>query len=101
MYGATEVRVSALRSGRNGMLLSDGLGGVPPNTQGHPQAGPVEPNRQRLTGDVRGNSNPGLLALHGLLVKEHNRKAAQLAKQNPQWEDEQIFLEVRIPAVSL
>ena len=50
---------------------------------------------QRLTGDERGNVNPGILSLHGLLVKEHNRLCDELVQSNPVWSDERVFQEAR------
>lgn len=95
VYGADQARMQLLRTWRDGLMLSDELAGVPQNPSGHFQDGPVAANLQRLTGDGRGNVNPGLLALHGLLVLEHNRKAHQLAVANPLWSDEQLFQEAR------
>jgi len=46
-------------------------------------------------GDSRVNEQPGLATLHTLWLREHNRVALQLAKLNPQWSDDRIFLESR------
>ena len=51
---------------------------------------------QRLTGDDRGNVNPGLLGLQCLFVLEHNRQAAALEERHPSWSDEILFQEARI-----
>lgn len=50
---------------------------------------------QRLTGDPRGNVAPGILALHGLFVLEHNWWARRLAASNPAASDEFLFQEAR------
>lgn len=42
------------------------------------QAGHTDFRFQRLTGDLRGNVNPGILALHGLFVLEHNRSGPRI-----------------------
>lgn len=43
----------------------------------------------------RVNENPGLLALHGLWVLEHNRLCDELSTSNPAWNDERLFNEAR------
>jgi peroxidase len=47
------------------------------------------------SGDVRVNEHPGLVAMHTLWVRQHNRLARELAELNPHWNDEQIFQESR------
>ena len=41
------------------------------------------------------NEQPGLAAIHTLLVREHNRVADRLAEINPHWDDERVFQEAR------
>jgi peroxidase len=48
-----------------------------------------------LFGDVRGNENPGLTAIQILFLREHNRKAKQLAATYPTWTDEELYQESR------
>lgn len=43
----------------------------------------------------RVNENPGLLAIHGLWVLEHNRLCDELAEANPSWNDARLFSEAR------
>lgn len=43
------------------------------------------------TGDFRNSLHPGLIPLHTIYIKEHNRIAAQFYQHNPSWTDEQIF----------
>ena len=42
-------------------------------------------------GDVRVNEHIGLVALHTLWMRQHNRIARSLAVINPHWNDEQLF----------
>ena len=46
-------------------------------------------------GDVRVNEHIGLVAIHTLWMRQHNRIARQLADINPHWNDEQLFQETR------
>ncbi|XP_029348713.1 peroxidase-like [Acyrthosiphon pisum] len=46
-------------------------------------------------GDIRANALPQLTLLHTLWMRQHNRIAQELSVFNPQWTDEQIFLETK------
>uniref|UniRef100_A0A7N8XR55 Eosinophil peroxidase-like n=1 Tax=Mastacembelus armatus TaxID=205130 RepID=A0A7N8XR55_9TELE len=48
-----------------------------------------------LAGDTRTNENLGLLSLHTLLMREHNRLARALAELNPHWDGERLYQEAR------
>lgn len=45
--------------------------------------------------DPNSNYQPGALALHGLLIAEHNALADQARATNPTWDDERLFQEAR------
>ncbi|CAH1114445.1 unnamed protein product, partial [Psylliodes chrysocephalus] len=47
------------------------------------------------SGDTRTNQMITLVALHTLFMREHNRIADTLSHLNPDWKDEEIFLEAR------
>src|SRR5439155_8824317 len=47
------------------------------------------------TGDRRGNENIELTALQTLFVRNHNRIAAALQQEHPDWSDEQLYQEAR------
>jgi len=84
VYGATKEETDKLRtfsSGKmkiaeDGYLLSDS-------------------DTMVLAGDKRAAEQPGLLSLHTLFVREHNRQAEMIAKQNPLMSDEKIFRQAR------
>ena len=97
IYGATVDRAHLLRSFSGGRMLSDSFTGLPwatgvPGGNTH-----MDPGRgdQLLAGDPRANVNPGLLAIQGVWVLEHNRWAGVLAAQNPSWHDERLYQEAR------
>lgn len=44
-----------------------------------------------LAGDVRVNEQLGLLTMHTIWMREHNRIADELARLNPGWDSEMVF----------
>lgn len=54
---------------------------------------PQFPTTLFVCGDFfpRCNETPGLAMIHTLFVREHNRKVAEYAKENPSLNDEQLF----------
>ncbi|XP_042897805.1 peroxidasin [Parasteatoda tepidariorum] len=48
-----------------------------------------------LGGDVRANEQLGLLSMHTLWVREHNRIAKELFRYNPHWDNEKLYHESR------
>lgn len=48
-----------------------------------------------LSGDVRANEQLGLLAMHTLWFREHNRVAERLHLINPHWNGERLYQEAR------
>jgi peroxidase len=41
--------------------------------------------------DERSNEHLGVLALHALFVREHNRRATELANKYPFWTNDQLY----------
>ncbi|XP_017777040.1 PREDICTED: peroxidasin [Nicrophorus vespilloides] len=48
-----------------------------------------------LAGDIRANEQVGLIAMHTIWFREHNRLARELRLLNPHWEGDMIYQEAR------
>ena len=70
-----------------GNLLSFNTSGFANDNDAHR----VSDDELFLAGDVRANENPELLSLQTLFVREHNRIAAETARQHPNWTDEELY----------
>eukprot|EP01132_Coremiostelium_polycephalum_P003739 gene3739-4658_t len=54
------------------------------------------PNEEIFSvGERRGNENPGLLSIHTVFIREHNRIAKEFGKNHPDWDDETLFQHAR------
>lgn len=85
IYGTDGGEARALRVLEGGLMKTSG-DGLPPVDQ---ESG------QFVTGDVRANENPELLAIHALFLREHNRMASALAAADPGLDDEAIYQKAR------
>lgn len=94
VYGSDATRAAALRSGSGGRLATSAGNMLPFNTSGLPNGGGTGSNLY-LAGDIRVNEQTGLIAMHTLFVREHNRVAGQIEAANPSWSDEQVYQRAR------
>lgn len=107
VYGSDLERANWLRSFAGGKLRVS-AGNLPPfNTTTGEYDAPIESTAPEMAmplpyvqkwfvlGDVRGNENPFLLAMHTLFIREHNRLCVELAEANPSWTDEQLYQHAR------
>lgn len=85
IYGTDEAEARSLRLLEGGLMKTSG-NGLPPLD---PESG------QFVTGDVRANENPELLAIHALFLREHNRLAQAIAAAEPALDDESIYQKTR------
>jgi hypothetical protein len=95
VYGSDAMRASALRTNDGSGKLKTSAGDLLPfNTEGLANAGGPSPELF-LAGDVRANEQVGLLAMHTLFVREHNRLAENISANNPNMTGEEIYQRAR------
>jgi hypothetical protein len=96
VYGSDATRAAALRTMSGGLMKTSDGNMLPWNTMGLDNAtlgGPA--SSYYAAGDVRANENVELTSLQTLFVREHNRRAGQIAAAHPTWSDEQIYQAAR------
>ena len=95
VYGSNTRRASALRTndGTGKLKTSDGEL-LPYNEQPLPNFR-FEFSTFFLAGDERANENIGIISVHTLFVREHNRLAEEIAASNPGLSDEEIYQRAR------
>lgn len=104
VYGSTVQRAAAVREFQGGRLLTSAEDLLPWNTVGEDMDTPptgLSLFDVMLAGDDRANEQLGLLAMHVLWVREHNRLAGELAAANPGWDDELLYQEARRYVIAL
>ena len=105
VYGSAEDEARNLRdfSTNNGLLrtgriMPSGKPLLPPNV-GEPIDCQMDPNVRHIpcfqAGDHRNNEQLGLLSMHTLWVREHNRLASELRKYNQHWDGDTLYHETR------
>jgi hypothetical protein len=107
VYGSTQAVADALRTHVGGQLKTSPGNMLPYDNSTYftpselaainmaNDAGAVPTSSLFVTGDVRGNENLELTALQTLFVRNHNRIAAELQAEHPDWTDEQLYQEAR------
>ncbi|XP_031572884.1 uncharacterized protein LOC116306893 [Actinia tenebrosa] len=82
VYGDSEGRNAHLRTKQNGKMKLTRNGIIPSNSMGIANDNVVGRDASRLlvAGDTRANVQPGLIALHSLFVREHNRLCDEYLK---------------------
>ncbi|KAK3733354.1 hypothetical protein QZH41_013682 [Actinostola sp. cb2023] len=93
VYGDSKRRSDLLRTMKNGKMKLGRDGIIPPNSMGVANDNVVGRDASRLlvAGDTRANVQPGLIVLHTLFVREHNRLCDEYMKTNPKASDEEVF----------
>lgn len=97
VYGSDKTRADALRSFQGGRMKTSESDLLPYNSEGlaneNPTRRPVE--SLFLAGDVRANENVALSSLHTVFMREHNRLADQISRDNPEMDDEAVYQRAR------
>ncbi|XP_063852971.1 uncharacterized protein LOC135095795 isoform X2 [Scylla paramamosain] len=97
-YGSDKCEQQQLRTKSDGMLRGTpnplrGKDLLPTENENHECQAPS--GRCFTGGDTRASEQPGLAALHTLMMREHNRVAGELKRLNKHWNDEQLFQNAR------
>ncbi|MCC2606380.1 peroxidase family protein [Planctobacterium marinum] len=95
VYGSSAQRAEALRlSDGSGQLKTSEGRLLPFNESGLANAGGTA-NTLFLAGDVRANEQVGLTTMHTLFVREHNRQARRIRRDQPDLSGEEIYQAAR------
>jgi hypothetical protein len=104
VYGSDQGRAAALREFAGGRLRTSGGGRLLPTSDMPGLAdlpnedGGLGAQALFVAGDVRANEQFGLIAMHTLFVREHNRIADTLVSRHtgdPTWDDERVYQTAR------
>ncbi|EFO83186.1 hypothetical protein CRE_12934 [Caenorhabditis remanei] len=97
VYGSSDCEARTVRSFSNGLLKTNTASGyvLPPQAPNDTNCQSKNPYYCFTAGDFRNCLHPGLLPLHVIFIKEHNRLAAKVKTAQPSWNDEQIYQFVR------
>lgn len=94
VYGSDQERADALRTFEGGLLETSEGDLLPFNVDGLENAGGTFESLF-LAGDVRANENVALTSMHTIFVREHNRIATELAAEDPNLTDEELYQQAR------
>ncbi len=94
VYGSDAERATALREEGTAYLKTSAGNLLPFNVDGLHNAGGDAPTLF-LAGDVRANEQVGLVAMHTLFVREHNRLVDEIEADNPDMSVEAVFQKAR------
>jgi hypothetical protein len=103
IYGSSQEHADWLRTFEGGKLKTSEGNLLPYNTidgQYNSAVDPAAPEMDNATrledklfvsGDIRANENPFLLAFHTLFMREHNRIVEIKGFEHPDWDDETLY----------
>jgi len=106
VYGSETSRANWMRTFSNGKLKTSAGNYLPWNTTTGQQSAPIDPNAPTMAndnghttktfvaGDIRAAEHPGILSLHTLFVREHNRICDRLYAQGFR-KDEDMYQRAR------
>ncbi|KAF8372963.1 hypothetical protein PRIPAC_79392 [Pristionchus pacificus] len=106
VYGSTDCVAKELRTNRDGQMImftADGFN-LPPRAanDSNCQSQTTRPQFLCFTaGDIRNSLHPGLIPLHTIYLRQHNRWAAQIRQLRPEWSDNLVYQETRRLMIAL
>lgn len=109
IYGSDAATADKLRTHIGGLLKTSPGNLLPINNSTYFPTGTlpmandahlVPDNQLYAAGDVRANENIELLSLHTLFVREHNRIATAISRQNPRLDDETVYQMARAQVIA-
>lgn len=102
LYGRTQETLARLSAAYPFLDLSPEDEPPNPETCSVPMANPLNFDEEDLysLGDVRGNENPGLAAVHVLWIKRHNQWVSLYQERHPNFTPKQIFEKARARVVA-
>ncbi len=97
IYGSDTFRAAYLQAPSGGRLETSDGDLLPFNVSGLANANPTGLPEVSLffAGDVRANEHLGLISMHTVFVREHNRLSGEIAGANPQWTHSQVYNRAR------
>jgi hypothetical protein len=107
IYGSDTEHANWLRAYANSKLITSEGNMLPFNTFNGNYDHTIDPNAPAMiiegmplakfyvSGDLRANEQPTLIAMHTLFHREHNRRAELLDIAHPGWTDEEIYQRAR------
>ncbi len=106
VYGSDDAKAAWLRTFEGGRLKTSSGNLLPYNTIDGEKASAIDPNTPEMAmlpgndkffvaGDIRANENVLLTTMHTMFMREHNRLCYEIAANNPNWNDEQIYQKAR------
>ena len=96
VYGSDECLAAKLRTFKNGELKTFQYQyPLPPQDPTDSNCQSKAPNSCFLCGDDRNMVQPGLITIHTLYIKQHNKVAQAMQKLRSDWNDEKLYQEAR------
>lgn len=95
VYGSDARRATALRTNDGTGKIKTSEGNFLPRNEGQFPNFRFELSTFFFAGDERANENIGILSLHTLFMREHNRLAEEIATSNPGLSGEEIYQRAR------